>query len=74
MTVVLAPNGERPEVGLQLLAADDLGHSLHPPVEQLVDLGARAEGRVMVEVEVEDHRDPRPQCRDRAVRLVALDD
>ena len=45
-----------------------------PVLEEGSDLGARAEGRVMVEVDVEEDRDLGPERGDRAVGLVAFDD
>ena len=43
-------------------------------LESLLELGVRAEGRVVVELDVRDDSDRRRQREDAAVRLVALDD
>src|SRR4029079_16826467 len=45
-----------------------------PVLEERLDLAARRERRVMVEVDVKQDRDLRPQGAHRSVRLVALDD
>ena len=72
--VVQPWHGERPVVRRQILTAHDLGDVREPFVEELLDLGSRAERRVVVEVDVRHDRDARPQCGDGAVGFVALDD
>ena len=72
--VVLAWDRELEVNGLELVGADDIGHFGQPALEQLLDLGERRELRVVVEIDVRDDRDLRPQPLDRAVGLVALDD
>ncbi len=62
--------------GLQVPAPDDpVGREGGgPPVEALLELGGRGEGRVVVELEVRHDRDLCRQLEHRPVRLVALDD
>ena len=72
--VVLAGHSELELHRLELLGAHDVRHLAQPLLEERLHLGARAERRVVVEVDVEEHGDLRPERGDRAVRLVALDD
>ena len=71
---MLPGHGELELDGRQLLGSNDVRHMTEPLVEELRHLRARAERRVVVEVDVQEHRDLRPERRDGAVRLVALDD
>ena len=72
--VVLAGHRELELDRLELLRAHDVRHMGEPRLEELCDLRARAERRVMVEVDVQQHRDLGSERGDRAVGLVALDD
>ena len=73
--VVLAGDRELERDGLQRLAADDVRYVREPLLEErLAHLRLRAEGRVMVEVDVEEDGDLRSQGGDRAIGLVSLDD
>ena len=72
--VVLARHRELELDGLELLGAHDLRHVREPLLEERRHLGARAERRVVVEVDVQEDRDLGPERGDRAVGLVALDD
>jgi hypothetical protein len=56
----------------ELLRPHDLRHVAEPLVEEPGDFGARAEGRVVVEVDVQQHSDLRPERGHRAVRFVPL--
>src|SRR5205807_3259774 len=73
-TVVLARNPELDLGGFELVAAYGLSRPRQPTLEQLLDLGARAERRVVVEVDVRDDGDPRLEQLERAVRLVTFGD
>ena len=59
--VVLARDGQWAVVGRQLVAADSLRDVLEPALEQIDHLGARAEGRVVVQIDVGDDGDARPE-------------
>ena len=72
--VVLARHGELEVDERKLVRPHDLGDFRQPSLEELLDLGARRELGVMVEVDVRDDGDLRPQVLDRPIRLVALDD
>ncbi len=72
--VVGARDGQRELHRLELPAAHDVRHLRRPAAEQLLDLGLGREGRVVVELDVGDDGDLRPELLDRAVGLVALDD
>src|SRR5439155_10727726 len=72
--VVIPGNRERQIHGVELPPADDIGRSREERLEELFDLGARGELRVVVEIDVRDDRDPRMEDGDRPVGLVALDD
>ena len=60
--------------GLELVPPHDLAAHGRATLEQLPHLGLRGEGRVVVELDVRQHCDPRPQQLERPVRLVALGD
>src|SRR6266508_1482464 len=72
--VVLARQGQLEVDRLQLLPTDDLRNLGEPALEELIDLGARGELRMVIEVDIRDDRDLRAQLLDRPVGLVALDD
>src|SRR5439155_3025560 len=72
--VVLAGHGQVELDRRELLRADDVRYLAQPVLEERLDLGAGAEGRVVVKVHVEERGDLRPQGGDGAIRLVALDD
>src|SRR6185295_20104892 len=72
--VVQPWHGERPVVRRKVLTAHDLVDVREPFAEELLDLGSRAERRVVIQVNVRHHRDARSQSRDRAVGFVAFDD
>ena len=72
--VVLARHREVELDGLELLGAHHVRHLAQPLLEERLDLGAGGERRVVVEVDVEQHGDLRPQRSHRAIRLVPLDD
>ena len=72
--VVLTGNRQRPVVRGELLSAHDRRDVREPAVEELRDLRARTERRVMVEVDVRHDGDAWPQLGDRPVRFVSLHD
>ena len=72
--VVLARQPQLALERLQPVAPDDLRDGGEPALEQLLDLGLRAELAVVVEVDVRHDGDLRTQVLDRPVGLVALDD
>ena len=72
--VVLARHREVERHGLELLGAHDVRHVREPLLEERLDLCARGELGVVVEVDVEEDGDLRLQRADRAVGLVALHD
>ena len=72
--VVLTRDRELERDGLELVPAHDLARTGEPVLEQLPHLGLGGEGRVVVELDVRQHGDLRPQQLQRPVRLVALGD
>ena len=71
-SVVLAGKRELEVDRLQLVPPDGFRRQGKPPVEELPYLVLRREGRMVVEVDVGEDRDPRAQQLEGAVRLVAL--
>ncbi len=71
--VVLARHGQLERDRLELGTADDLRHLGGPRVEEGRELGLGCEGGMVVDLDVRDDCDLRPQEADRAVRLVSLD-
>ena len=72
--VVLARHRERELDRLEALRAHDERHVLEPFLEERCHLGAGAERRMVIEVDVQQHGDVRARLGDRPVRLVTLDD
>src|SRR5262245_25529169 len=72
--VVLARHGELDLGWVEVLSAHGLRRPPEPVREQRLDLDARGELGVVVEVDVRDYRDLRAERGDRPVRLVSLDD
>ena len=60
--------------GLELVSSDGFRSGREPVGEERLDLGARGEFRVVVEIDVRDHRDLGAKGGDRAVRFVSFDD
>src|SRR5258706_7783956 len=73
-TVVLTYDCELELHRLELLRTDDVRHVRKPGLEEISHLGARAERRVMIEVDIQQHRDVGAKRSDGSVRLVAFDD
>ena len=72
--VVLARHGQLEVHGLEISTPDHGLDSARPRLEGLRELGVRAEGRVVVELDVRHDSDSRGKCEDASVRLVSLDD
>ena len=72
--VVLSGNGQVEPDRRQLPAANDVRYLGQPPVDRLGELGARAVGAEMIELDVRDDGEPRPQRERGPVGLVAFDD
>src|SRR4051794_26855309 len=62
--VVLAGHRERKLDGLEILRTHDVRYVLEPPLEKRLHLDATAEGRMMIEVDVEKNGDLGARCRD----------
>ncbi len=74
LAVVLTRNRELELDRLELVASDGFRRGREPVGEERLDLGARGELAVVVEIDVRDHRDLGAKCGDRPVGLVSLDD
>ena len=72
--VVLARHGQLEVHGLEISTPDHGLDPARPGLEGVRELGVRAEGRVVVELDVRHDRDRRGKCEDASVRLVSLDD
>ena len=72
--VVLARHGQLEVHGLEISTPDHGLDSARPRLEGLRELGVRAEGRVVVELDVRHDSDRRGKREDASVRLVSLDD
>ena len=72
--VVLARHGQLEVHGLEISTPDHGLDSARPRLEGLRELGVRAEGRVVVELDVRHDSDSRGKREDASVRLVSLDD
>ena len=72
--VVLAGDRERERDRVEQLAADDLGHLGEPRIEAGAELRDRGPARMVVELDVRQHREPGTELEHGAIRLVALDD